>query len=91
LLLPLQHSYLPLFISDRRCRADSSEPWRAEMINRVLGHISDLHGDFLRTVLAASSPTSGDVPPTTSSSIDDFATPAGRLGWKKNTLSDQTA
>jgi hypothetical protein len=36
----------------------------AEMINRVLGHISDLHGDFLRTVLAASSPTSSDVPPT---------------------------
>jgi hypothetical protein len=37
--------------------------------------ISDLHGDFLRTVLAASSPTSGDVLPTTSSS-SEFATPA---------------
>jgi hypothetical protein len=47
----------------------------AEMINRVLGHISDLHGDFLRTVLAASSPTSGVVLPTTSSS-SEFATPA---------------
>ena len=47
----------------------------AEMINRVLGHIADLHGNFLGTVLAASSPTSGDVPPTTSSS-SVFATPA---------------
>jgi hypothetical protein len=48
----------------------------AETINRMLGHIADLHGAFLRTVLAASSPTSGDAPPTTSSSTNDFATPA---------------
>ena len=47
----------------------------AEMINRVLGHIADLHGNFLGTVLAASSPTSGVVLPTTSSS-SEFGTPA---------------
>jgi hypothetical protein len=47
----------------------------AEMINRVLGHIADLHGNFLETVLAASSPTSGVVLPTTSSS-SEFGTPA---------------
>jgi hypothetical protein len=41
----------------------------------MLGHIADLHGAFIQTVLAASSPTSGDAPPTTSSS-SDFATPA---------------
>ena len=47
----------------------------AELINRVLGHIADLHGNFLETVLAASSPTSGVVLPTTSSS-SEFGTPA---------------
>ena len=50
----------------------------AEMINRVLGHIADLHGNFLGTVLAASSPTSGVVLPTTSSS-SEFGTPAAHL------------
>ena len=47
----------------------------SELINRVLGHIADLHGNFLGTVLAASSPTSGVVLPTTSSS-SEFGTPA---------------
>ena len=48
-------------------------PMRLRLAN---GSVSThLQGDFLRTVLAASSPTSGDVLPTTSSS-SEFATPA---------------
>ena len=56
-----------------QCQAEGGTA--AELIGRVLGHIADLHEGFLRTVMAASSPTSGDVPPTTSSS-SVFATPA---------------